>query len=305
MNRTNIFALLLCVFVLGACDSAPKDPNRETLTKGNCDLWMDAESAPLIEPLLKKYQSTHPEAIVRLHTADARNCLAELLAKHARIIVMSRGYRPDEDSILKAYKVSPHRNLSCAVDALVFFTRKDFATDTLSVEALKELMTNGTSMQKRIVDLHFDPSFALPSNQSSTVTNLEHYCAQDRDINKTVPRRYFSSIDSVKAYVRTSEKVIGVGYLSQLIRDTSEFKLLGIKYTDADSNRRSMHVDQSAVYREMYPYPVKIVSYLLEDLQNLPMGIAAYLAYEPEPQKSFLTNGIVPTYAKIQLIEEP
>jgi hypothetical protein len=65
-----------------------------------------------------------------------------------------------------------------------------------------------------------------------------------------------------------------------------------------------MKVEQSAVYREMYPYPAKIRAYLLENLRNLPMGLAAFLAYEPEPQKYFLQKGIVPAYARIQLYEE-
>ena len=92
--------------------------------------------------------------------------------------------------------------------------------------------------------------------------------------------------------------------LSDLIRDTVRFKILGIKYTDADSNRRAMKVEQSAVYREMYPFPVKIQVMLLENLQDLPMGIASFLAYEPGPQKYFLQQGIVPAYARIQLYEE-
>ncbi len=303
-RRFTAVALLTVIGCLMSCTEEKGDPNKETLTAGTSSLFCDAEVAPLILPMLERYQATHPNAHLQISVGDARDGMARLLSAKTRVAVLSRGYLPDEDSLMKVFHVNAHRNFALATDALVFFTRKDFAVDTLSVEALQYHMRDGESLQKRVVDLHFNPSFVAPSAQSGVVGNLRHFCAGDKNISTAVPLRYYSSIDSVKEAVQRTNQIIGIGYLSQLIADTARFKILRIRHTDADSNRSSELVEQSAVYRELYPYRVKLIVYLFEDLQNFPMGVASYLAFEPEPQASFLKKGIVPAYARIKLYEE-
>lgn len=297
--------LLLSVLVLfGACNEPAKDPNAETMSSGSVVVWCDNEMLGLLKPQIDLFSSKNPAAKIELRSVSSREAMEALLARKARIVLLSRGYLQDEDSLMKAYKVEPHRTLHIATDALVFFASKNLPTDTLSVEALREYFQNAVPLSRAVKGLNGETSVAVPSVLSGVVGNIMIQCCGGRALNAKAKIQVCGSTDSVKMFVRSHPNMIGAGMLSDLIRDTAEFKLLGIKYTDSDGNRRSMKVEQSAVYREMYPYPAKIQAYLLENLRNLPMGLAAFLAYEPEPQKYFLQKGIVPAYARIQLYEE-
>ncbi len=303
LTSLSISSILVVLFSLNACEERG-DPNKESFTKGSTTLYCDTEFADMMRPLIDKYRGLHSTGSITLSVGDARNGMAQLLAAKTRLLITGREYLPDEDSLMKVFHVAPHKRFHLATDALVFFARKDIEIDSLSVEALAAQFGSGVSLKRHIVNLSFEPQFVLPSVQSSIVANVRRYCCNEKNISSSARTRYYSSIDSVKESVSKDKQSIGVGYLSQLASDTARFKLLRIRHTDADSNRSSCSVHQSSVYRELYPYPVKIWAYLLEDLRNYPMGVASFLAFEADPQAFFMNRGIVPAYAKIKLYEE-
>lgn len=286
------------------CNGQPENKNAETMWRGSLMVWCDDAVSELMQSQFDAFSKKYPEAHIQVRVASGREVMEALLSRKARLAVLARTYLRDEDSLMKAFNVAPHRTLHIATDALVFFASKKLGSDTLSVEALREYFVAGTPLSSRVTGLTKETSLVLPGVLSSIVSNVIIQCNDGRAISPLAGVQFVGTTDSVKRYVRMHANTIGVGLLSELIKDTSEFKLLGIKYTDKDANRRSMLVEQSAVYREMYPFPVKIESYLLEDLRNLPMGVASFLAYETLPQQYFLKQGIVPAYARIQLIEE-
>lgn len=286
------------------CNGQPENNNAETMWRGSLMVWCDDAVAKLLQPQFDAFSKKYPEAHIQVRIASGREVMEALLSRKARLALLARTYLRDEDSLMRVFNVAPHRKLHIATDALVFFATKNLGSDTLSVEALREFFSAGSPLSSRVKGLTRETSFVLPGALSSVVANVVIQCNDGRTISPSARLCYVGTADSVKQYVRMHANTIGVGLLSEMIKDTSEFKLLGIKYTDKDANRRSMLVEQSAVYREMYPFPVKIESYLLEDLRNLPLGVASFLAYETLPQQYFLKQGIVPAYARIQLIEE-
>ncbi len=298
--------VLVLVFILAAsgCNDQHDVPGKETLQNGTTTVYCDAAVDSLILPMLERYRATHPNAHLQLTIGDARSGMAQLLGAKTRMAVISRPYLKDEDSLMRVFHVKTHRSFDLATDALVFFTRTDSRIDTLSVEALHDRLALGKELTLHIQGLHSEPAMIVPSVQSAITANLQTYCSDGREFSKNANLRFCGSLDSVKHMVSQDPNAIGVAYLSQVLADSARFKLLRIWHYDKDSNRCTEAVHQSSVYRELYPFPVKIRVYLLEDLQNLPMGVATYLAYEPEPQRFFLNKGIVPAYAKIQLYEE-
>ncbi|MFM8437505.1 MAG: substrate-binding domain-containing protein [Candidatus Kapaibacterium sp.] len=300
---------LICAFLsmalcLGSCDRRPEDKAAETMWRGSLTVWCDESVAPLLTSQIDAFSKKYPDARIDMRVAAGREVMEALLSRKARIALLARGYLRDEDSLMKAFGVEPHRRLHVATDALVFFTRKGFPSDTLSVEAIHAYLSSGEGLAGRIHGLNDKVRLVCPGPLSSVVGNVVLQCNDGKPFSAKARIAYAGTMDSVKRCVRSDPDAIGVGLLSDMIKDTAAFKLLGIKYTDKDMNRRSMKVEQSAVYREMYPYPVKIEAYLLENLRNLPMGMASFLAFETGPQKYFLDQGIVPAYARIQLIEE-
>ena len=153
--------LLLSVLVLfGACNEPAKDPNTETMSSGSVVVWCDSEMLELLKPQIDLFISKNPATKIELRSASSREAMEALLARKARIVLLARGYLQDEDSLMKVYKVEPHRTLYIATDALVFFASKSLPTDTLSVEALKEYFQNGVPLSRAVKGLKGETSVA-------------------------------------------------------------------------------------------------------------------------------------------------
>ncbi|MBL7999424.1 MAG: substrate-binding domain-containing protein [Candidatus Kapabacteria bacterium] len=305
--KNNILAVLLCLCgaaAMQSCNEPKRDANAETLFAGKAEIVCDEEIAPLIQTAIIGFDSANASAVVTLKPATSRTAYADLLGGSARLIVVARPYLYDEDSLMKKFGVVAHKDFHVATDALVFFANKQFPTDTLPAAALKAYFSNATPLSSSLPFLKNAPQFYAPQPSSSVTANLVRYCGNGRTIKEKTISRYFSSGDSVRAAVQQNTNAIGVGLLSQLCNDTARFKMLRIGYTDSTGAYTKLTVHQSTVYRNMYPYPVRITALLKEDLRNFPFGVASYLATEAKPQRSFLTNGIVPAYAKIRLLEE-
>lgn len=295
-------ALLLTIF-LTSCNEKPKDPNAETLFSGSLTLYCDDEVSGLIKSHIDTFTLKNQGAKVDFVSAPSRKCMAELFANKARLIISARDYLYDEDSIMKANNVAKHTTLPIAIDAMVFYVPKSFAYDTISASSLKEVFTNGASLSdywKTAGEL----TVCMPEPNSSVHGNLIKFCGDGKKIKAGVKIRYFKGADSVRAAVNANKGYVGVGYLSQLVNDTTRFKMVSVGFVDSLGDYRMLKVHQSTVYRQLYPYAVPINAYLLSKDRNFAFGCASYLAYETSPQYSFLQLGIVPAYAKIQLVEQ-
>jgi hypothetical protein len=297
-----LFALFIVLFV-ASCNEKPKDPNAETLFSGSLTMYCDDEIAGLIKPHIDTFVVKNQGAKVEFIPASARKCMAELFANKARLVVSARDYLYDEDSIMKANNVAKHNTLPIAIDAMVFYVPKTFAYDTISASSLKDVFTNGAPLSKYWKTVG-ELTVCMPEPNSSVHGNLIKFCGDGKKIQAGVKIRYLKGADSVRAAVNANKGYIGVGYLSQLVNDTTRFKMISVGFVDSLGDYRMLKVHQSSVYRQLYPYAVPINAYLLTNDRNFALGCASYLAYETSPQYSFLQSGIVPAYAKIQLVEQ-
>lgn len=113
--------------------------------------------------------------------------------------------------------------------------------------------------------------------------------------------------DSTIAVVRQGKSDVGVALLSQFLRQKAvdpSLRALRIVVRDtATGDRIAVAPHAATIVKETYPYRVPIYGYLLETARNFPYGVIASIAQEPRPQRAMLNAGIVPGYAKIQLVE--
>lgn len=299
--KNSIVVLMITVLFFVSCNQPQQDPNKETVFSGSTDLLVDEECASMILPSVQEFTQANKDAKVTTQTVTARDAMASLLAKKSRCIVVSREYAKDEDSLMKAFKVAPHKWFHIATDALVFYTSKDFPSDSLNREELQSYFTQ-TSVRLQ-PSLSVEPQFVLQVPNSSVYSNLQAQVLKNKPLAKKMI--FFATVDSVKKYIASHQTAIGVSYLSHVAKDTANFKILKVGYTDSTNKYvRGKTVHQSLVYLEKYPFPVRIIGYLQEDARNLPYGVLSYLATEGVPQRRFLDAGIVPAYARIRLIED-
>jgi hypothetical protein len=305
MKKNNKFVVLLALLTvfIASCDDSPKQnttQNVETVRAGNVEILCDESIYQLIKNITPIYDTAFPDAKITLKPMQARIAMAELFGLKARGIILARDYMHDEDSALKANKRPKHSQFLLAKDALVFFVKSSFPLDTISKNQLNELLLNPKqTVKKYFPSLPTEPQIVIPTIQSSAIANILRLITN----NQLLKHSYIAveSSDSVILRVK-SDNALGVGYLSQIIKDTS-LKALMIGYDDSTGQHvYPKPVHQSYIVMEKYPFIVPIYGYLQEERQNLPWGFLTFMRTDPRIQQYFLNAGIVPGFGKFDLV---
>src|SRR3989339_9896 len=294
--------VLTSLFFFSSCNEGKKKSNdNDALTSGKLTVYCDEGLYNLIEPTFRMHDSTFPDIKLTSVKVNAREAMAKLLSANAEVIIIARDYLKDEDSLMKAYKVKEHPVMICAEDALVFYTQKDYPLDTITEGQLKNVLLNGQSLLGYYPAIKSEPKFVINNNSSSEYANLISLVAKKQTIKKKL--LMLSCSDSVINYMKKNPGTIGIGYLSQIAKDTS-LKGIKISYIDSAGKYVFPHtVHQANVLRGNYPYIVPLKIYLLRDMKNKAFWFGMFLSKEGVVQKYFLEAGIVPVYAQIKLVE--
>lgn len=287
---------------LAACSGGSDEPAlQETATAGTIEILCDESVYELLQPAFAAFDSAYPEAHVTVKPVSAREAVRLLLADSTRGIITARNYLHDEDSLMKAFKVTRPEPLAFAIDALVFYAPKTFPLDTLSLDQLKMALKGG-QLREAFPQLASEPVFIAPDVNSSVYGNMLNLLT-----NNTPPQHALQFVGSQKEareVVLSQPNTIGVGYLSFVAQDTANLKLLRIGFADSTGKYiapRTVH--QAYVYMQQYPLPVTIHGIMAEDRRNLPWGFFSFISRNTEVQKYFNSAGIVPAFANIRLVE--
>ncbi len=296
---------LIIVFLSLSCDDkySSKDPSVETMNSGTMTVAIDASISNVLDTALKLYGLVYPNVKLDVQKVESRKAMSLLLSGNSRAVVIARDYLKDEDSLMKLYKVEKHKKMEVAIDALVFFTNRDFPIDTLNDEQLRKILTQkDVKFSNFYKNLNFEPEFVTNTVNSSEWANLNSLVAKGNKIQKNVTQ--LQGVDSIKNYVLKNKNSIGISYLSQLAKDPN-FKNLRISFVnDTGKYEPPQIVHQAFVVQERYPYILSYWAYLLEDRMNLPYWFASFLGKEAKIQQYFKDIGIVPAFAKIVIIKE-
>ncbi|GBD04511.1 hypothetical protein HRbin20_00076 [bacterium HR20] len=289
-------SLLLIVLLIIAPGCKQEQPQGETLFRGEASIACDQEVAQLIVPQLDSFVLYHEGAHIKLEATTALEAMRQLLSGRVRAAIVARDYLPQEDSLLRAYSIEPHKRFLIATDALVFVTAGQTALDTASDEIVRSTLRGERTWLAKY-------RWSVPNASSSLAAHLRTIAGGAvRMAALAVPTG-----DSTIAVVRQGKSDIGVALLSQYLRQKAaepSLRALRIVIRDtATGDRIAVAPHAATIVKETYPYRVPIYGYLLETARNFPYGVIASIAQEPRPQRAMLNAGIVPGYAKIQLVE--
>lgn len=301
IQKLSIFLIMLFLI---SCGKEPEtNINQETVNSGNITVLCDDLILMSFSAAKPFFDSAFPDAKVNLQPIDARNAMVQLLSGKSRAIIIARDYLRDEDSAMSIHSINKHRRFLFAIDGLVFFANKNFKLDTLSKEQILEAMNSKLpTINKAFPLLKAEPIFVATSSSSSLFGNVMNQFSAGK--SPVRPMKYFSSVDSVADYVRHNEDAIGIGYLSKFLKDTT-IKLLRVGFADSTGKRIfPQAVHPGNIVRGNYPFAVNYYGYLLEDRMNLPWGFFTFLRTDKNIQQSFLDAGLVPAFAKLELIEQ-
>lgn len=301
----HLFFLLFCSTILISCAGGSDKPvvDEETATSGTLELLCDDAVYDILQPAFRQFDSAYPDAHITIVRVSAREAMARLLADSTRGIMIARNYLHDEDSLMKAHGVTRPTPLAFAVDALVFFVKKDFPLDTISSEQLSAVLGGDKSLKDFFPHLKVEPTFVVPNVNSSVYGNVLNLVTA----NKT-PQHALQFVethaDVRRAVLEGGAHAIGIGYLSAIAADTAHVRALRIGFADSTGKYIAPKlVHQAYVYLQQYPYPVAIQGIMAEDRRSLPWGVFSFLSRNAEVQKYFRDIGIVPAFAKIRLVE--
>lgn len=299
-------ALIFAGSVLSGCgpQGGGGDKPIETAVEGTAEIYCDEEILELLGPAKALYDKANPKASVTLKPINAFDGSAALLRHEARAIAIARNWLPEEDTIIAADRgADGFPRTMIARDALVFYAAKSFPYDTLSAEDIKTWLKGGTVAKTVYPKITKSPTFIVPDSRSSVFGNLMNVVLGGAT-PATGTVASLRTTDSAIAGVSADPTLIGVGYLSQLVK-RSDVKMLRLGYMDSTGTWvRPKPVHQSYLVMGQYPFPVPIYIALRDKAgnYNLPSGFMLFVARDANAQRTFLEAGIEPGYAKIELI---
>jgi len=289
--------------MLISCESNDKqsDSTIESPLRGSDTVYCDESIFTCINNAMPIYQKAFPDAHITLFSKNARSSMAELFSEKTKSIIVARNYLSDEDSLLKQSGNS-FQKIHIANDGLVFFVSKEFPIDTLNINQLTEYISGKNRLSFYFPKLHSEPLLLIPGAQSSEYANSISFFPQLSKTAKDIAK-FNNSKDSIVFEVLKG-KSIGLGYLSY-IQKNPLLKSLRIGYLDSLGNRIPPQiVHQGFIIQKKYPFEIPIIAYLREKRQNLPWGFATFIEKDPNIQKVLLDCGLIPVFAKYNLIQE-
>ncbi len=283
----------------GPADSS----STESAVSGNVTVLVDEEIMPLLDSIVIYHARENPKATITLSALPASAIMHSMIDRKDRVAIVARGYTYQEDSLMSAAQIDTVTRALVARDALVFFTAKTFPYDTMNAEHIRQWLSGTTGPSVSYPKLKKTPVFVLPGGSAGSVYgNISNVVLKGRQPATAMLATVASHVDVVRE-VEQNPDLIGVGYLSQIRRDTS-VKPLRLSYTAADGTHEwPKPVHPSYLMMGKYPFPVPIFAYVNSkpSQHDVAFGFMQFATRSNKAQYSLFNAGIEPAHAKITL----
>jgi hypothetical protein len=306
-STLNFISLAIVLsFLLSACGNDGKKGNPKPQPEYFDTLTVLCENnmKEMMQPAFDGFHETYPAIIVDVEYGTSLDCMKARLGNTKNAVVVSRDFTPEEQNLVKEYKV-PYVENPIAQDGLVFFTSRDFPIDTLNAKQIKQwLIDPNYKLSAQFKNLPFEPQLVTGRSESAIYTNLSLLCCDTLPVKR--PVKPLASIEDIKNYVRENKTAIGTAYLSDLEGDTTLIAIR-IGYLHKDGNAEAPQiVHRSWIIQSRYPYEVRYDIITRPNLsgRNKTMRFLNYVVLNREIQKGFFDRGMIPEHAKFELIKE-
>jgi ABC-type phosphate transport system substrate-binding protein len=270
----------------------------EKIQEAKLSVLCDEGVYNLCKTPIKDFDSLNYSVKIELKSMNAFDCMAKLLAVEAEAVVLARDYSAQEDSLLKSYKVKPYFKAPVAYDALVLYTNADNKIDTLNDKDIKNIFLSNEDLGKFNSNFN-NAEIVCNSAFSSEYMNFKHIALKDEKVKKRI--KHFNASDSAIQYVINNKNTIGIGYLSQINRQ-SDLKCIKIGFTNEKGAYVAPHlVHQANIVQGLYPYKSTIYIYLSKENDLTQTAFSRFMTKSGIAQKYFNESGIVPAFGKIRI----
>ncbi len=300
-----ILATLLVTGVACTPDGESKgDNSAETALSGTITVPVDAAILHLLDSAKALYDAEHPNAHITLVAKDPAATMDRMLNGLERIAIIARDYTPEEDSAIGVIGGDTLMRSLLARDAIVFFAAKSFPYDTMNSNHIRMWLAGENKVWSGYPALAAPPQFIISGGSTSSVYGNIMNVVLKGGAPSVKRLATVDTFDSLLTTVATIPGAVGVAYLSQVYGNPN-VKLLRLSYTNSDGSHeypKPVHV--SYLIMGKYPFPVPIYVYLKDrpNMYSLPSGLMQFLTRSGNAQRTFLSAGIEPGYAKFSLV---
>lgn len=153
MKRSNLLWILLLTWgglgILPGCGSSAEKP-QDTMSSGKLEITADESFRPVMEELVKVFESNHPEARLSVQYKPETECLEDYISGEAKMMIITRELHESEEAILSEKKVVSN-SLAVAKDAIAVILHPDDPDTALSLEMIRGVLTGVYPRSYRVV----------------------------------------------------------------------------------------------------------------------------------------------------------
>jgi phosphate transport system substrate-binding protein len=264
-----LLILPLLAFIFSGCGDDPKAPT-DTLGSGAISISVDETYRPVIEQQLKVFDSSYPDAHITAAYKPESQCFADLIDGKARLILVTRTLRPDEEKAYEARKIVPTA-VPIARDAVAVIVHPESPDSILSLPQIRGILTGQYKKKYTVV---FD------NGGSSTLRFVTDSIMGGQSLGSNVFAARGN--DSVVDYVSKNPDAIGFVGLSHVSdpRDTKTGSFLTrVRVAAIQNDSTGEFVKPYQAYIALRTYPLTRHLYYIsrETYPGLGTGFANFL----------------------------
>ena len=270
-----VVSLLL---LLAGCKSfkEQEDELPDNKNKGTINVSADESFKPVIDEMVKVYESQNPNATIKVQYKPEAECLKDMLTDSIRMIIATRHYNEDEKTLmLDSMKVSP-RSMVIARDGIAVVVHPSAPDSLFRMTDIREILTG--RFKKNLI-----PVFDGLKATSTVRFIIDSVLRGDTLTSRAMAAR---SSEAVLDYVAKNPNAVGFIGVSWIgnPEDTSQLSFLkkirvaNVECTDIPG--AFVKAYQANIYIKRYPMVRDLVYILKENYKGLGTGFANFMSGE-------------------------
>lgn len=266
----NVLLVIIIALGMASCTNNNVPKRTDTLSSGDILISVDETYKPIIEQQLQIFDSSFPNANIKVQYKSEAECIKDFMNDTVRLILITRELSAQEKASLESQKVITE-SLAIAKDAVAVITNKNTTDTVFSLNQLKGILTGTYSKEYTVV---FD------NQGSSTLRYMLDSIITGQQLGKNVYAA--NSNDSVIRYVMQNPNAIGfvgVSYASDFEDSTGLNFINSVRVAAVynDSLQQYYQPYQAYIAPDKYPLTRNLYYIHKDTYPGLATGFAKFL----------------------------
>ena len=273
------FLLVICLLASVAACKSYREKEKElpdTPYRGTIRISADESFKPVVDELVKVYESNHPNTHIITYYKPEAECFKDFGVDSIRMVIATRRYNEDEKALMvDSLGVSP-QSMVVARDAVTIIVNPEAPDSLFTMSDLREILKG--SFKKKLI-----PVFDGVKATSTVRFIIDSVLHGDSLTTNAVAAR---SSEGVIDYVSREKNVIGFIGVSWIGNPEDAEQLSFLKKVRVaaveDSYEKGKYVKayQQNIYTKEYPLVRDLVYILKENYKGLGFGFAEFMSGE-------------------------